>query len=231
MTTSLKHPAAPDLRRGERGYALVALIAACTILALVVATAAPSLQQQAQREREKESIARGEEIADAIATYTQLMGRLPASMDDLVKGITPIGSIKTTYILRREAARDLLSSSGEWKLVRANEVQRRRAAAAGDLQELRGAAGGGHGPRRSQEERRSARRRGQRAERDGPFHRRRQPQPPQVRPRLLRHRAARPLGLHSRLPLTVTPDARRRADSHSLTLIRRHHALSLARAH
>ena len=121
MTTSLKHPAAPDLRRGERGYALVALIAACTILALVVATAAPSLQQQAQREREKESIARGEEIADAIATYTQLMGRLPASMDDLVKGITPIGSIKTTYILRREAARDLLSSSGEWKLVRAND--------------------------------------------------------------------------------------------------------------
>jgi hypothetical protein len=49
------------------------------------------------------------------------MGKLPNSMDDLVKGITPPGSIKTIYILRREAARDLLSSSGEWKLVRAND--------------------------------------------------------------------------------------------------------------
>ena len=132
MTTSLKPAATRDTRTGERGYALVALSAACTILALVVATAAPSLQQQAQREREKESIARGEEIADAIATYTQLMGRLPASMDDLVKGITPIGSIKTTYILRREAARDLLSSSGEWKLVHANDRPPPRRLLSGD---------------------------------------------------------------------------------------------------
>jgi type II secretory pathway pseudopilin PulG len=110
-----------DESAGERGYALVALIAAMTILALVVATAAPSLQQQAQREREKESIARGEEVVEAIAAYTQSMQRLPNSMDDLVKGITPPGSIKTIYILRREAARDPLSSSGEWKLVRAND--------------------------------------------------------------------------------------------------------------
>jgi type II secretory pathway pseudopilin PulG len=121
MTTSLNNNPTRDPRAGERGYALVALIAACTILALVVATAAPSLQQQAQREREKESIARGEEVVDAIATYTQSMGRLPNSMDDLVKGITPPGTIKTIYILRREAATDPLSSSGEWKLVRAND--------------------------------------------------------------------------------------------------------------
>jgi type II secretory pathway pseudopilin PulG len=121
MTTSLNNNSTRDPRAGERGYALVALIAVCTILALVVATAAPSLQQQAQREREKESIARGEEVVDAIATYTQSMGRLPNSMDDLVKGITPPGTIKTIYILRREAATDPLSSSGEWKLVRAND--------------------------------------------------------------------------------------------------------------
>ena len=108
-------------RGGERGYALVALIAVCTILALALTAVAPRLAQQAQREREKEAIARGEEIVDAIAAYTATMQRPPNSMDDLVKGITPPGSIKTIYILRREAARDPLSSDGEWKLVRAND--------------------------------------------------------------------------------------------------------------
>jgi type II secretory pathway pseudopilin PulG len=120
MTSRKNHPTR-DPRAGERGYALVALIAVCTILALALTAAAPRLAQQAQREREKESIARGEEVVDAIAAYTATMGRLPNSMDDLVKGITPPGSIKTIYILRREAATDPLSSSGEWKLVRAND--------------------------------------------------------------------------------------------------------------
>jgi type II secretory pathway pseudopilin PulG len=120
MTSRRNHPTG-DSREGERGYALVALIAACTILALALTAAAPRLAQQAQREREKESIARGEEVVDAIAAYTATMGKLPNSMDDLVKGITPPGSIKTIYILRREAATDPLSSSGEWKLVRAND--------------------------------------------------------------------------------------------------------------
>ena len=130
MTSSRKRPHAPaaaphtdaaHARDGERGYTLVALLAVMAILALVLTEAAPSLQQQAQREREQEAIARGEEVAEAIYLYTRAMGHLPTSMDDLTKGITPPGSIKTIYILRREAARDPLSSSGEWKLVRAND--------------------------------------------------------------------------------------------------------------
>jgi type II secretory pathway pseudopilin PulG len=120
MTASRKHD--PISRRaGERGYTLVALIAVCTILALVLTAAAPRLQQQAQREREKESIARGEEVAEAIFLFSRSMGRLPNNMDELVKGITPPGSIKTIQILRREAATDPLSSNGEWKLVHVND--------------------------------------------------------------------------------------------------------------
>jgi hypothetical protein len=42
-------------------------------------------------------------------------------MDELVKGITPPGSIKTIQILRHEAATDPLSSTGEWKLVHQND--------------------------------------------------------------------------------------------------------------
>jgi type II secretory pathway pseudopilin PulG len=123
MTASPETDARPlrtrgDARASERGYTLVALLAVCAILALMLTAAAPSMRQQAQREREKESIARGEEVAEAIYLYTQTMQHPPTSMDDLVKGVTPPGTIKAVQILRREAAVDPLSSSGEWKLVR-----------------------------------------------------------------------------------------------------------------
>jgi type II secretory pathway pseudopilin PulG len=112
-----RQPAARGARDGERGYALVALLAVMFVLALAVTAAAPSMRQQTMRELEKEAIARGEEVAEAIATYTRAMGRLPTNMDEIVKGITPPGSIKTIYLLRNSAARDPLSSDGEWKLV------------------------------------------------------------------------------------------------------------------
>ena len=38
-----------------------------TVLALFAMAAAPSIQQQSQREREQEAIFRGEQVADAIA--------------------------------------------------------------------------------------------------------------------------------------------------------------------
>ena len=123
---------APRIRRreGERGYTLVALLAMMTILALILSTAAPSMRQQSQRELEKESIARGEEVAEAIALYVNYKAKetglgtvqLPTSMDDLLKGVAPFpGAIKKISILRPEAARDPLSSSGEWKLVAAKD--------------------------------------------------------------------------------------------------------------
>ncbi len=59
----------------EGGYTLVALLAVMTIIALFAAAAAPSIRQQAQREREIESIFRGEEVAEAIRNYYSLQGR------------------------------------------------------------------------------------------------------------------------------------------------------------
>jgi len=111
-------------RHDERGYTLVALLALMTILALFAAAAAPSLQQQARREREKEAIFRGEEVADAIRLYYASQATkgitgdagLPRSIDDLIDGVS-VGT-KKVQILRTSAARDPLSESGEWQLVR-----------------------------------------------------------------------------------------------------------------
>ena len=112
----IKHPRLS----GEGGYALVALLVVMSLMALLALAAAPQVRQQAQREREKEAIFRGEQVAEAIRSYYRYRGAqgvnsLPTSMDQLLEGI-PRGT-KKLQILRSEAARDPLSSSGEWRLV------------------------------------------------------------------------------------------------------------------
>jgi type II secretory pathway pseudopilin PulG len=115
--SSNSHTITPD---AERGYALVSLILFMSLLALFALSAAENVRQQGQREREKEAIFRGEQVADAIRSYYRYRGAqgvnsLPNSMDDLLQGI-PRGT-KKLQILRSEAAHDPLSSSGEWKLI------------------------------------------------------------------------------------------------------------------
>jgi type II secretory pathway pseudopilin PulG len=93
-----------------------------TLLALFALTLAPSVRQQEQREREKEAMFRGAQVADAIRSYYRYKGAqgvnsLPTSMDQLLEGIQISGRTKKLQILRAEAARDPLSSTGEWRLI------------------------------------------------------------------------------------------------------------------
>jgi type II secretory pathway pseudopilin PulG len=112
--------------RREQGYTLVALLALMTVLALFALAAAPSIRQQAQREREIEAIFRGEQVADAIRDYYKYRSSqgvpveqaLPTSIDQLLEGIPMPGGSKKRQILRASAARDPLSASGEWRFVR-----------------------------------------------------------------------------------------------------------------
>ena len=117
-------------RRSEGGYTLVALLALMTVLAIFALAAAPSIRQQAQREREIETIFRGEEVADAIRIYYSYQvtqkrltadQALPTSIDQLLEGV-PVGT-KKIQILRPSAARNPLSDSGEWSLVRPRSAQ------------------------------------------------------------------------------------------------------------
>lgn len=111
----------------EAGYTLVALLALMTLLALIALSAAPNIRQQAMREREKEAIFRGEQVADAIRDYylyrvgtTGGPGEqaLPTSVDQLLEGIPIAGGSRKRQVLRASAARDPLSSTGEWRTVR-----------------------------------------------------------------------------------------------------------------
>jgi type II secretory pathway pseudopilin PulG len=104
----------------EGGYALVALLVVISLMALFAMAAGSNVSQQAQREREKEAIFRGEQVADAIRSYYRFRGAqgvnsLPTEIDQLLEGI-PRGT-KKLQILRVEAARDPLSKAGDWKLI------------------------------------------------------------------------------------------------------------------
>jgi len=115
--------AAPQVGTCERhtdaGYTLVALLALMTVLAISLTAAAPIMKQQAQRERELETIRRGEEVADAIRDFYRLSKppKLPTSMDELVEGAN-VGRSKKLQVLRASAARDPLTEKGEWRLIR-----------------------------------------------------------------------------------------------------------------
>lgn len=130
LAMSPPHRAA--LRPREAGYTLVALIAVMTLVALFAMAAAPSILQQSQREREQEAIFRGEEVAEAIRIYHGMQTRngrpagdpsLPTSIDELLEGVPRRNLTKKLQVLRASAARDPLSSNGQWRLVRSHSPE------------------------------------------------------------------------------------------------------------
>lgn len=108
----------PDKR--QSGMTLMAVLAAMSIFAVSLLAVAPTVLQEVQRERELESIRRGEEIAEAIRQYVEYYrgAKLPNSMDELLEGL-PNGT-KKRQILRASAATDPLSEDGKWRLIKAD---------------------------------------------------------------------------------------------------------------
>src|SRR5687767_3340361 len=116
MMTAMANP--DRLRKTESGMTLIAVMAMMTLFAVALMAVAPSVHQEVQREKELETIRRGEEIAEAIRLYvTHYRGtKLPESIDDLLEGL-PQGT-KKRMILRASAATDPLSEDGKWRLIK-----------------------------------------------------------------------------------------------------------------
>ena len=107
-------------KSSETGMTLFAVLAIMAIFAIGLLAVAPSIEQQIRREKELETIARGEEVAEAIRQYVIFYrgSKLPNSMDDLLEGL-PQGT-KKRQILRASAAIDPLSEDGKWRLIKAD---------------------------------------------------------------------------------------------------------------
>jgi type II secretory pathway pseudopilin PulG len=118
MTTETATNRLASGRRGEEGMTLLAVMAIMAVFAVGLLAVAPSVQQEIQREKELETIRRGEEVAEAIRQYVDFYqgNKLPTSMDDLLEGL-PQGT-KKRMILRESAAIDPLSPDGKWRLIK-----------------------------------------------------------------------------------------------------------------
>jgi type II secretory pathway pseudopilin PulG len=71
--------------RGERGYAMAALLVGLAVMAIMLSVALPVWRTAVQREREAELIFRGEQYAHAIEIFQRRNGGFPQSLDVLEK--------------------------------------------------------------------------------------------------------------------------------------------------
>lgn len=101
--------------RSQRGYTLVVLIVAITVMNIAVATALPLWSTAIQREKEEELIFRGLQYAEAIRVFRQRHGRLPFQLEELLK-VEP-RSIRQLWA-------DPMTESGKWGIVAAQYPDR-----------------------------------------------------------------------------------------------------------
>jgi type II secretory pathway pseudopilin PulG len=75
-----------ELRRGEAGYAMAALLVMIAVMAVVMSAAMPVWRHAAQREKESELVFRGQQYVRAIRLYNNRLRSFPPSVDALVQG-------------------------------------------------------------------------------------------------------------------------------------------------
>src|SRR6266511_3909809 len=105
---------------GERGYALVGLMAVMMFALILTTAAAPTLQRDMQREKEEEMLWRGQQVVVALSRYRAFRaGVFPTDLKELVKGIDING--KRVHLLRPSAICDPMTPCEEgetnWKTI------------------------------------------------------------------------------------------------------------------
>jgi hypothetical protein len=113
--------------RRERGYAMLSLLAAMTLLVIVLTAAVEPVRHRMQREKEEEMLWRGTQVAAAVWNYHAIRAGgaggadlnpafLPTKLEDLAEAYDING--QKQYLVRPSALRDPMTGDGEWKAVR-----------------------------------------------------------------------------------------------------------------
>jgi type II secretory pathway pseudopilin PulG len=95
----------------EQGYVLLIIMMMLAILLIMLTEALPSVYTEAQREREKELIFRGQQYARAIYLFHLQFNRYPTSVKQLL-------DTNGLRFLRR-AYRDPMARNGKWRFIHA----------------------------------------------------------------------------------------------------------------
>lgn len=99
-------------RNGERGYALLLVAFAATLMLIAAITATPGILTEGKRETEKEMIWRGNQYVRGIKLYYRKNGKFPTSLDDLTKA--GIGNIR---FMRQQYKDPMNREDGSWRLI------------------------------------------------------------------------------------------------------------------
>jgi type II secretory pathway pseudopilin PulG len=94
----------------QRGFLLAELLAAITVMGILLTVAMPSVITERQRDDEQELIFRGEAIKTAIRRYKAMTGAYPSNLEDMMK-VRP-------RILRK-VYKDPMTLDGAWDLITA----------------------------------------------------------------------------------------------------------------
>jgi type II secretory pathway pseudopilin PulG len=94
----------------ERGYVLLAILFALTLMIIGLTAAAPAIATSIKRDREIELQHRGNQYARAIQLYFRKFGRYPSSLEQLE-------NTNNLRFLRKRYA-DPITGKDEWKIIR-----------------------------------------------------------------------------------------------------------------
>lgn len=95
---------------GERGYVLLAILFALTLMIIALTAAAPAIATSIKRDREIELQHRGNQYARAIQLYFRKFGTYPNSLEQLE-------NTNNLRFLRKRYA-DPITGKDEWKIIR-----------------------------------------------------------------------------------------------------------------
>ncbi|MBI1956351.1 MAG: hypothetical protein HYS38_08160 [Acidobacteria bacterium] len=97
-------------QQGERGYVLMVFLLFAALLVIGFARILPKAVFEGQREKEEETIFRGQQYQRAIQLFVRKFGRYPNSLEELDNANNFLRFIRKRY-------RDPLTKEGEWRLI------------------------------------------------------------------------------------------------------------------
>jgi type II secretory pathway pseudopilin PulG len=104
-----------DERSGEQGFLLLGLVVAIFLILLALSVAAPSVAHELRREREVETVRRGNAYVRAIEVYYLKVGSYPGSIQQLEK-TNNMRFLRKRYV-------DPLTGKDDWRLIHVGEAK------------------------------------------------------------------------------------------------------------
>jgi len=113
--TMRQSPSRRRLRRSESGYALMMALFMVILMIIGADLVMRNLATEGRRQREAETIWRGQQYVRAIRLYYQKTGHYPQTLEDLQKGLPEL------HFLRPVAYKDPMNRpDGEWRMIYVN---------------------------------------------------------------------------------------------------------------